>query len=155
VLALAPLPFDVRWIDARADAFPGFHPGNVTPIATADPVREIAQARPGTLLLVMTHSHTLDLDLVAAGLSNPAIAFTGVIGSATKRARFLSRLKTMGLGEEAAARLVCPIGVTGLNGKEPAIIAAGVTVQMLEKREHLMQRALPENPASRKKSAHR
>lgn len=154
VLALAPLPFDVRWIDARADAFPGHHPGNVTPIATADPVREIAQARSGTLLLAMTHSHALDLDLVAAGLSNTAIAFVGVIGSATKRARFLSRLKAMGLGDENTARLVCPIGVTGLNGKEPAIIAAGVTVQILEKREHLMQRALPANAASRKKSAH-
>lgn len=155
VLALAPLPFDVRWIDARADAFPGHHPANVTPVATADPVREIAIAKPGALLLIMTHSHALDLDLVAAGLSNPAIAFTGVIGSATKRARFLSRLKAMGLGEDAAARLACPIGIPGLNGKEPAIIAAGIAVQALETRERLLHRALPANAASRKKSAHR
>lgn len=153
VLALAPLPFDVRWIDVRADAFPGYHPANVTAVASGDPVPEIVMAKPGTLLLIMTHSHALDLDLVAAGLSNPAIAFTGVIGSATKRARFLTRLKAMGLGEDATARLVCPIGVPDLGGKEPAVIAAGVTVQALQTREHLLQRALPANPASRKKSA--
>lgn len=154
VLALAPLPFDLRWIDARADAFPGHHPANVTPVATGDPVREIAIAKPGSLLLVMTHSHALDLDLVAAGLSNPAVAFTGVIGSATKRARFLSRLKTMGFGEETAARLVCPIGLPDLSGKEPAVIAAGVAVQALLTREHLLRRALPASAAPRKKSAH-
>jgi len=155
VLALAPLPFAIRWIDGRTDAFPGHHPANVTAVTTIDPVREIAMAMPGTLLLAMTHSHTLDLDLAAAGLSNTAIAFTGVIGSATKRARFLSRLKAMGLGEEATAQLVCPVGVPGLSGKEPAIIAVGVTVQLLEARQRLQQCALPANSASREKSAQR
>lgn len=155
VLALAPLSFAVRWIDTRPDAFPGHAPATVTAVATASPVAEIAAATPGTLVLAMTHSHALDLDIAAAALANPAIAFTGVIGSATKRARFLSRLQAMGLGEKAAAGLVCPVGEPGLSGKEPAIIAAGIAVQMLAARERLQQRALPEKAAPRKKSAHR
>jgi xanthine dehydrogenase accessory factor len=143
VLALAPLPFSVRWIDARPDAFPGHHPANVTPVFTHQPLHEIAAARPGTLLLAMTHSHALDLDLVAAGLANPAMAFVGVIGSATKRARFVARLRALGQTEAAIARMVCPIGSTTLAGKEPAVIAAGAAVQMLEARERHLRSALP------------
>lgn len=131
VLALAPLPFSTRWIDPRPDAFPGHHPANVTAIASPDPVREAATAQPGTAMLVMTHSHALDLDLVAAGLANPAISSIGVIGSATKRARFTSRLAALGIKPETIARLACPIGLPGL-GKEPASIAAGIAVKLLE-----------------------
>ena len=135
VLALAPLPFSIRWIDARPEAFPGHHPANTTPVFTENPLGEIENAAVGTLLLAMTHSHALDLDLVAAGLSNPAIVFTGVIGSATKRARFVSRLRAMGLAEAVIDRMVCPVGSTKIAGKEPSVIAAGIAVQMLETRE--------------------
>ncbi len=135
VLALTPLPFSLRWIDPRPDAFPSHFPMNVTPVASLDPICEIAAAEPGTLVLAMTHSHALDLELVAAALANPAIAFTGVIGSATKRARFASRLAALGHAPEAIARMTCPIGHPALRGKEPAVIAAGVAVQLLECRE--------------------
>lgn len=135
VMALAPLPFSVRWVDPRPDAFPGHFPANVIPIASIDPVTEISTAGQGTLLLAMTHSHALDLDLMAAALSNPAIAFAGVIGSRTKRARFISRLGDLGLSDAIIARMVCPIGLPFLAGKEPATIAAGVVVQLLEARE--------------------
>ncbi|MBL8372850.1 MAG: XdhC family protein, partial [Burkholderiaceae bacterium] len=92
---------------------------------------EIAAAKAGTIALIMTHSHALDLDLAAAALANPDIAFTGVIGSATKRARFLSRLRAIGLAAERIDALACPIGMPGL-GKEPAVIAAGLAVTLLE-----------------------
>lgn len=143
ILAMAPLPFHVRWVDARPEAFPGHHPVNVIPVFTPHPVSEIVVASPGTLLLAMTHSHALDLDLVAAGLANPAISFVGVIGSATKRARFVSRLRALGLAEETVSRMVCPIGMPGLAGKEPAVIAAGVAVQMLDMRERHLQLLKP------------
>ena len=53
----------------------------------------------------------LDYALVLAALRRPPVAFVGVIGSATKRARFLSRLERDGVDEGARARLTCPIGV--------------------------------------------
>ena len=84
---------------------------------------------PAALVLVMSHSHALDFEIVDFALRNPAFAFVGLIGSATKRARFVKRLREAGVDP---SRLTCPIGVQGLKSKHPAAIAAGVTVQLLE-----------------------
>jgi xanthine dehydrogenase accessory factor len=78
----------------------------------------------------MTHDHALDYRLVAAALQGEA-RFVGLIGSATKRARFRSRLLKDGLDEAQLARIVCPIGLPGIAGKEPAVIAASVAAQLL------------------------
>lgn len=134
VLALAPLPFDVRWIDPRPNTFPQAFPPNATPVAPADPVTEIASAGAGSLVLILTHSHALDLALCDAALRRDDLPFVGVIGSATKRARFLSQLRAMGHAEDALTRLTCPIGFKDLGSKEPAFIAAGVAVQLLQER---------------------
>ena len=134
VLALAPLPFRIRWIDPRADAFPALVPENATPVPAADPAAEIAAVPPGGFVLVMTHSHPLDLDVTVAALRREDLAFVGLIGSATKRARFEKRMRDLGLTAAALRRLVCPIGVAGIAGKEPAVIAAGVAAQLLVER---------------------
>ncbi|MCA3594025.1 MAG: xanthine dehydrogenase accessory protein XdhC [Methylobacterium sp.] len=134
VLALAPLPFDVRWIDPRPNAFPQAFPPHATPVAPAEPVTEIASAGAGSLALILTHSHALDLALCDAALRRDDLPFVGVIGSETKRARFLSQLRAMGHAEDALKRLTCPIGFKDLGSKEPAFIAAGVAVQLLQER---------------------
>ena len=131
VLALAPLPFDVRWIDARPDAFPERAPPNVAMIRSANPSGELAAAPDGALVLVMTHSHPLDLDIVARALGEQRFAFVGLIGSATKRARFMSQMRAAGLSATTLEKLICPIGLPGLGGKEPAVIAASVAAQLL------------------------
>jgi xanthine dehydrogenase accessory factor len=136
ILAFAPLPFRIRWIDTRPDAFPAAIPANVTPMG-ADPESVMAQAGEGSFVLILTHSHPLDLSLTAAALKNPAIAYLGLIGSATKKARFLSRLAEAGMGEEARARVVCPIGLPGLGSKLPAAIAASVAADLLIRDERL------------------
>lgn len=133
-LALAPLPFALRWIDPRPNAFPAAFPPNVTPVAPADPVTEIAGAEAGSLVLILTHSHALDLALCDAALRRDDLPFVGVIGSETKRARFLSQLRGMGHADDTLARLTCPIGIRDLGSKEPAVIAAGVAVQLLQER---------------------
>ena len=135
VLALAPLPFQVSWIDSRADAFPSAAPHNVRMIHSAEPPRELDAAPAGALVLVMTHSHALDLDIVAHALALPAIVEVGLIGSATKRARFERRLAEFGLPAERIARMICPIGVAGVADKSPAAIAAVTAAQMLILRE--------------------
>ena len=131
VLALAPMPFRVVWIDPRPDAFPAAAPSNVTMVAPADPVATLASVRSGTFVLIMTHSHALDLALAEAALRAPDVAYVGVIGSATKRARFVHRLVEAGIAADTVGELVCPVGSVGLKSKLPAAIAAGVVVELL------------------------
>ena len=131
-LALAPLPFAVRWIDPREAAFPERTPGNATLVCARDPPAELAAAPDSALVVVMTHSHPLDLAIVAEAFRQDRFAFVGLIGSATKRARFLGQMRAAGISEAALAKLVCPIGVPGVPGKEPAVIAACIAAQLLQ-----------------------
>ncbi|MFL5259733.1 MAG: XdhC family protein, partial [Hyphomicrobiales bacterium] len=55
----------------------------------------------------------------------------------TKRARFASRLRAGGIPETAIAGLVCPIGVGGITGKAPAVIAAATVAELLQRDEML------------------
>ncbi|WP_445501802.1 xanthine dehydrogenase accessory protein XdhC [Microvirga sp. G4-2] len=134
VLALAPLPFVVRWLDDRDDAFPSHVPANTSAIRLQSPEAEIAEARPDSVILVMTHDHPLDLAITAAALQR-GFPYVGLIGSATKRARFEKRFRELGLPRERIASLVCPIGVSGITDKDPAVIAASVVAQLLQIRE--------------------
>ena len=132
ILALAPLPFKVTWIDSRKDAFPAVAPANVELVSSADPARELVAAPDGCFVLVITHIHALDQDIVQAALTADRFNYVGVIGSRTKRARFASRMRKAGVSEQLIDSLVCPIGVPGITSKQPAIIAAGIAAQLLE-----------------------
>ncbi len=99
VLALAALPFAVTWIDPRGGAFPSHVPANVTCRAGNEPVRLLEQAPDGAFVAIMTHSHALDLDIAAAALKARRFPYVGLIGSATKRARFASALRQIGIAE--------------------------------------------------------
>jgi xanthine dehydrogenase accessory factor len=79
----------------------------------------------------MTHSHPLDLEICAQVLRRDDFGFLGLIGSETKRARFASRLRAIGIPPHMLGRLTCPIGVPGIGSKEPASIAAAVAAQLL------------------------
>ena len=83
----------------------------------------------------MTHSHALDLAIVAAALPDARFPYVGLIGSATKRALFERRLAEFGVSGADIARLVCPIGVKGIAGKSPPVIAAAVAAELLVERE--------------------
>jgi xanthine dehydrogenase accessory factor len=129
--ALCPLPFTVRWVDARLDAFPAEVPAGVGTVATPLPEAEARAAPADALHVVLTHSHALDLEIITAVLERGEFGFLGVIGSATKKALFLRRLRERGIAEDRLGRLVCPIGVPGIADKRPAVIAASVAVQLL------------------------
>ncbi len=135
VLALAPLPFRIRWIDAREGAFPAAVPANAMPVHALEPAAEIDAAPEGAFMLVMTHSHSLDLDIVSRALAARRFAFVGLIGSETKRARFESRMRAMGLPQPHIDALICPIGAPLLRDKSPAVIAAATATQLLQARE--------------------
>ena len=86
-----------------------------------------AAAPEGAAVVILTHDHGLDYRLTAAALGSRA-RFVGLIGSHTKRARFLSRLEKDGIDP---GRLTCPIGLPGIRGKEPEVIAIATLAQLL------------------------
>ena len=131
VRALAPLPCRVTWVDERDDLFPADVPANVTVEATDTPEVLIDRAAPGTSFLVMTHRHALDLRLCHAILSRSSKDWFGLIGSSTKRSQFEARLRERGIDAARIEDMVCPIGLPGIDGKAPAVIAASVAAQLL------------------------
>ena len=138
VQVLGALPCRVRWIDEREHDFPASVPANVEIVATDAPAAEVADAPRGAYVVVMTHSHGLDFDIVEAALERHDWAYLGLIGSKPKRAQFERRLAARGAPETDLARVTCPIGArSGLSSKEPGAIAVGVAAEMLAVRERL------------------
>lgn len=135
VQALAPLPFQVHWFDSRDEAFPTDLPADVI-AEHSDPVQAaVADLPPGSRVLIMSFSHAEDLEVVDACLRRRAkrgdLPFVGLIGSQTKWATFRRRLAQRGWPDEALAGIVCPIGLPGIVGKQPEVIAASVAAQLL------------------------
>lgn len=128
---LAELPLQVTWVDARPGVFPAGLPDSVRPRAIA-PMTAQREAPAGALHVVMTHDHALDYALVLALLQREDARFVGLIGSASKAARFRSRLRRDGIDEAQLTRLSCPIGVPGIDSKWPGAIAVGVAAQVLQ-----------------------
>jgi xanthine dehydrogenase accessory factor len=125
IAARAPgLPLHFAWHDSRPEA------AETAGVVLADEAAMVAcarQASEGTAVVILTHDHALDYRLTVAALGSRA-RFVGLIGSRTKRARFLSRLAADGVD---AARLTCPIGLPGIHGKEPEVIAIATLAQLL------------------------
>ena len=139
VHALSPLPFHITWIDCRTDVFPKDLVRGVTARHVTMPGLIVDEAPPGTMFLVMTHKHGLDQDICEAVLRRGDAHYLGLIGSATKKARFLKRLGAKGLDEPALAQIHCPIGVEEIEGKDPAVIAASVAADLLTRLEPLQE----------------
>jgi xanthine dehydrogenase accessory factor len=137
VLALAPLPFAVTWVDPRPDAFPAYVPGNVSLSRPDDAVAAFDGARSGSFVLIMSHSHQLDLALTGAALADDRFPYVGLIGSKSKRVRFERRLAGAGIDPGRIASLVCPIGVDGIDSKAPAVIAAATVAELIIRDEAL------------------
>ncbi len=134
---LGTLDVCVQWIDERDDAFPNEPPPSSIERVCVEPVEaEVAIAPPGCFYLVLTHQHDLDLRIVEAILRRGDFAWLGLIGSITKRRRFVQQLKQRGMADVSIARITCPIGIDGITGKEPATIAIAAVAQLLQAIEH-------------------
>lgn len=133
---LADLPFfEVTCVDARQGLLPDLTATHLHGLHAEDPVARVADAPPGTRYLVMTHDHALDYALCRAVLARTDATWLGLIGSASKGARFRSRLAREGVPRAAIERLCSPIGIGTLHSKLPAAIALSVVAQLLEHAE--------------------
>ena len=131
VRILEELPCRVTWVDERSEAFPQQVGDGVRIEVVDDPVAEAAAAPPASIFLVMTHSHPLDQALAEVILRRGDFRYFGLIGSTSKRRQFERRLAARGLLATALGRMVCPIGIPGIDSKEPAAIAVAVAAQLL------------------------
>lgn len=130
VAVLAPLPdLAITWVDTVPERFPETIPPGVTAVPVADPAALVAHAPREAEHLVLTYSHALDLELCHRILTH-GFARLGLIGSATKAARFRARLHDLGHLLTEIQRIACPIGDTSL-GKHPQAIALGVATELL------------------------
>jgi xanthine dehydrogenase accessory factor len=140
---LGRLPSQVFWVDSRDEVFPTGLPGNVQ-AEHADPVQSaVRDLAPGASVLIMSFSHAEDLDIVAACLLRQRVQadlpFIGLIGSKSKWASFRQRLLARGFSEQELAGITCPIGLPGISGKQPEVIAIAAVAQLL-------QRGQPQDP---------
>ena len=90
-------------------------------------------------ILIMTHDHSLDFDLVRAaidvGLVCDTLPYIGCISSKTKAKRFKDRLLQRGYGEQIVDNLTMPIGLP-IGGKEPMAVAVSIAAQILQQYYH-------------------
>ena len=125
---LSPLPdFALTWIDIAIDRFPPNPKAQILPLP--DPANAVALAPTDARHLIVTFSHSLDLELCHRLLTH-GFATCGLIGSATKWARFRSRLAALGHPPDQITRITCPIGNPAL-GKHPQAIAIGVASDVI------------------------
>ena len=135
VRVLCTLPYAVRWIDSRDEVFPPNRPAQVR-TEYSDPIQAaVHELAPGSRVLIMSFSHAEDLDIVIACLQRlrlrDDLPYIGLIGSKTKWATFRHRLSARGFSEAEQARVTCPIGIPGITGKEPEVIAVATAAQLL------------------------
>lgn len=136
VRLMAQLPLQVRWIDSRDDIFPASLPDNVNCEHSSAAHAGVNALAPDSRVLIMSFSHAEDLDLVAACLTRQRqqadLPYVGLIGSRTKWATFGHRLQARGFTPQELAHITCPIGVAGIAGKQPEVIAVAVAAQLLQ-----------------------
>jgi xanthine dehydrogenase accessory factor len=134
---LAHLPFALHWIDSRDEIFPVDTTPNIR-CEHSDPVQAaVADIAPGSAVLIMSFSHAEDLEILAQCLLRARekndLPYIGLIGSKSKWATFRHRLEARGFTEADFARVTCPIGVPGIAGKQPEVIAVAVAAQLLQR----------------------
>lgn len=135
VQVLSRLPYALSWIDSRDGIFPDALPANVSP-ENSEPVQGAVRGlAPQSRVLIMSFSHAEDLDIVAECLKRQRekgdLPYIGLIGSKTKWASFRQRLQARGFSDAELAQVTSPIGLPGISGKEPEVIAIAVAAQLL------------------------
>ena len=135
VTVLSTLPCSVICVDSRNAALPRVRPENVQVIESDEPAAEVRHIPAGADVLVLTHSHALDLEICLELLQRDDLAHCGLIGSTTKASIFRKRFAARGFSGVEIARITCPIGLPTLSSKHPGVIAASVAADLAERRE--------------------
>lgn len=140
VAALQRMPCSIVWVDSRPGLWPDSAVADAcTTLVQSDPVQDaVADLPAGSRVVILTHSHVEDWDISAACLARQREAgdlpFVGLIGSASKWASFRRRLLERGFDAAAVDAVQCPVGIPGIAGKEPEVIAVAIAAQLMQTR---------------------
>jgi len=132
VRVLEGTPFAISWVDINAGRFPVDVRDDVTSVIAANPVVHAKEAGAGAFHVVMTHSHSLDLDICRAVLQSERAAYLGLIASKTKKSKFLNRLGKDGVPESALNVFHCPVGLGDWSSKQPSVIAISIAAELVD-----------------------
>jgi xanthine dehydrogenase accessory factor len=133
---LAMLPVQLEVIDTRREEL-ALLPEQIERRVVAMPEAVVRSAPQGSSFVILTHDHALDFLLAQEALGRIDSPYIGMVGSATKRARFASWFKNEGGDPGALDRLILPIGAQGLGDKRPEVIAALAAAEIMV---HIHQR---------------
>jgi len=129
---LSQLPGKIRWVDSRQDMFSGHQYPNVENIHASEPVDMIKTLPTNSQVLVLTHNHQLDFELIEHALKRDDFSFVGCIGSQTKAQRFEMRLEHKGFSDEQIKTIICPVGDVSIPGKLPMEVAVSISAQLIK-----------------------
>ncbi len=136
---LSRLPLHLHLVDSRAaHVIPArlsdVMEGTAGVSARHSPVPDsvLGELPAGSHVLIMTHDHAEDFLLCDAALRRDDLGTVGLIGSRAKWSRFRQGLLGEGHTEAAIDGISCPIGLSGITGKAPAVIAISVAARLLQ-----------------------
>lgn len=131
---LAQLPLQITWVDSRQAMFDNISmSSNVNIVVDDEPASVLQRIPASSWLLVLTHNHQLDYQIVEDALRKFSFEFVGMIGSDTKARRFLTRLTHRGLSDRQLSRLISPVGDLSIPGKRPVEVAVSITAQLIKR----------------------
>ncbi len=123
--------FTVHIVDEREEHCNAeVHPSasELTCASPADVLNDLPFA-PDSYAVIVTHSHRLDEELLAACVDKP-LRYLGMIGSRAKVRRFLSRYRQRGLDTTTFVGVHAPIGLQ-IGALEPGEIAVSIVAEMI------------------------
>ncbi len=126
------LPLQVQWIDNRENMFLDCQQSRIKHVETDDPSAYVANLPQNTMVLVMTHNHQLDFDIVEKAITRTDISYVGMIGSATKAKRFKNKLALKQFPTETINKLISPVGNLTVPGKLPIEVAISIAAQIVQ-----------------------
>ncbi|NQU56639.1 MAG: xanthine dehydrogenase accessory protein XdhC [Rhodospirillales bacterium] len=132
VRVLEGTPFAITWVDINKDRFPADVSADVCMVISANPADHAKGVGAGAFHVVMTHSHTLDLDICRVVLEAGRASYLGLIASKTKKSKFLNRLTKDGVPESALNVFHCPVGLGNWSGKQPSVIAISIAAELVD-----------------------
>jgi xanthine dehydrogenase accessory factor len=136
------LGFAVSVVDPRDDLATNERFPNAS-LRVEDP-RRFARglaADPNTWILIVTHDHSLDQDLLELLLPQ-TWAWIGLIGSRAKAAKFFLRLRAAGMDEALFSRVSTPVGLD-IGAETPEEIAVAICAELIRVRRGVTRPAAP------------
>lgn len=126
------LPLQIVWVDNRENVFPSTISDKINQIEIDEPAYYVDNLPENAMVVVMTHNHQLDFAIVEKALKRNDLSYVGMIGSKTKAKRFRAKLAHKQIAESAIDKLVSPIGILDVPGKQPIEIAISIAGQLVQ-----------------------